>query len=120
MTEITDSEAAEVLWASSERGEAAVKRAWEKARRLDHCTQRTSASPPWSGTSIDQVSLDIFDVRAIVYAAYLAAGWDAEPMEDEPAPAHDHQWVILGAQPDARMLPGEWTLETLQAAGEQR
>lgn len=74
MTEITDAEAAEVLWASSEQGKAAVKAAREKARRLDHCTQRTPASPPWSGTSTDQVSLDIADIGAIVYAAHLAAG----------------------------------------------
>lgn len=85
------------------------------------------------------------EIAQVVYAAYLAAGWDAEPMEDEP-PAHDHHWAILAAQPhtpfvvlgkpvphtivlircaecgepDSRMLPGEWALETLQEAGEQQ
>jgi len=127
MTEITDAEAAEVLWASSEQGLAATRAAWEKRGSLG-------------------VDLDRADISAIVYAAYLAAGWDAEPMEDEPAPAHDHQWAILGAQPhtpsvmfgkpvphtivlirctecgepDSRMLPGEWALEDLQATGEQQ
>ena len=72
MTDISDAEAAEVLWASSEQGMAAVKAAWDKARVLDHCTQRAPASPPWSGTSTDQVSLDMADVGAIVYAAFLA------------------------------------------------
>jgi hypothetical protein len=125
MTEITDAEAAEVLWASSEQGKAAVKAAWEWAD-LHHLDK-------W---------MDLADVSAIVYAAYLAAGWDDEPAEDdEPAPAHDHHWVILGAQPhtppaifyskpvphtivlirctecgepDSRMVAGEWTLHELR------
>ena len=66
MTEITDSEAVKVLWASSEQGKAAVKAAHEKARRLG-------------------VDIDPLETGAIVYAAYLAAGWDAEP-----ALAHEH------------------------------
>lgn len=146
MTEITDAEATEVLWASSEQSKAAVTTAWETARRLDHCTQRTPASPPWSGTSTDQVSLDIADVAATVYAAYLAAGWDAGP--DEPR-EHVHDWKVRNsangisfnphggpsvsaAQTVAllrcagcgdvasRILAGRWTLEDLQATGEQQ
>jgi len=146
LTEISDLEAASALWAGGEPGKEAVRAAWDEARKLDHCTQRTPASPPWSGTSTDQVSLEIGDVSVIVYAAAIAAGWDAEPMEDEAAPAHDHRWAILGVQPhtptvlfgkpvphtivlirctecgepDARMLPGEWTLGDLQATGEQQ
>ena len=134
MTEITDAEAAEVLWASSEQGKAAVRAGWEKARKLG--LDKPSGHDP-----------DMADIGAIVYAAYLAAGQYAGPMEDdEPAPAHEHHWAILGAQPhtptamfgkpvphtivlmrctecgepDSRMLPGEWTLETLQEMGEQQ
>lgn len=125
MTEITDAQAAEVLWASSEQGKAAVKAAWE-----------------WASSNLD-VWPDMPDMTAIVYAAYLAAGWDAEPMEEEAALAHDHQWAILGAQPhtptvmfgkpvphtivliqcercgepDSRMIAGEWTLREVQGFG---
>jgi hypothetical protein len=91
MTEITDAVVAEVLWASSEQGKAAVKAAWEKAGRLDHCTQRTPASPPWSGTSTDQVSLDIADVGAIVYAAISALQRVSRP--DIQYFAEDGTWV---------------------------
>ena len=130
MTEITDAEAAGVLWASSEQGKVAVMAACRKADELG-----LTRAPGRPATVIEPA-----DIGAIVYAAYLAAGWDAEPMEDEAAPAHDHQWAVLGAQPhtpsvifgkpvphtivllrctecgelDARMLPGEWTLEVLQ------
>jgi hypothetical protein len=127
MTETTDTKAAEVLWASSEQGKAAHQAAWLKLRELGLVP-----------------SVDATQLGQIVYAAFLAAGWDAEPMEDEPAPAHDHQWAILGAQPhtpitpfvliggkpvphtivlirctecgepDSRMLPGEWTLHELR------
>jgi hypothetical protein len=126
MTDITDAEAAEVLWASSEQGEAAVRAAYDRARSY--------------GVLMTGAHVTESDISGIVYAAYLAAGWDPEPMEDEPAPAHDHQWTILAAQPhtpavmfgkpvphtivlvrctacsepDSRMLPGEWTLEDLQ------
>src|ERR1019366_2277780 len=106
---------AEVLGASSEQGKAAHQAAWLKLRELGLVP-----------------SVDATQLGQIVYAAFLAAGWDAEPMEDEPAPAHDHQWAILGAQPhtpitpfvligctecgepDSRMLPGEWTLHELR------
>jgi hypothetical protein len=123
MTEITDAEAAEVLWASSEQGKSAVQAAWAKALDLNVAFVSTGKN--------------MADVRAIVYAAYLAAGWDAEPMEDDE-PAHLHSWGILGAQPhtpfvvigkpvphtivlirctecgepDALMLVGEWTVDT--------
>ena len=124
---ITDDEAAEVLWASSEQGKAAVRAAHEKAAAL--------------GLVNEQDGLAWADIGAIVYAACLAAGWDAEPMEDAgPAPACLHSWAILAAQPhipavmfskpvphtialirctacsepDSRMLVGEWTLEDLQ------
>ena len=126
MTEITDAMAAEVLWASSEQGKAAVKAACDRARSF--------------GVLMTGAHLSESNVSGLVYAAFLAAGWDAEPMEDEPAPAHDHQWVILGAQPhtpsvmfgkpvphtivlirctecgepDTRMLAGEWTLHELR------
>ena len=125
MTEITDAMAAEVLWASSEQGKAAVRAAWDRAGRVD---------PEWTKGRLDQAG-----ISAVVYAAFLAAGWDAEPVEAEPAPAHDHQWVILGVQPhirnldgtavsytvalirctecgepDTRMLAGEWSLHELQ------
>ena len=66
MTEITDAEVAEIQWASSEQGTAAVRAAWGKARSL----------------GLDKPSghdLDMADVGAIVYAAYLAAGWDGAP-----------------------------------------
>ena len=60
MTHITDDEAAEILWASSDEGKAAVRAAWAKARAL----------------GLDKPSghdLDMADVGAIVYAAFLAA-----------------------------------------------
>ena len=63
MTEINDAEVAEVLWASSEQGMAAVRAGWERAKQL----------------GLDRPSghdLDMADVGAVVYAAYLAAGWD--------------------------------------------
>lgn len=47
----------EALWASGEQGKAAVKAGYEKARQLGWTT-------------------DMADIGAIVYAAYLAAGWD--------------------------------------------
>ncbi len=34
MTEITDAEAAEILWASSSEGEAALRAAWDKTKAL--------------------------------------------------------------------------------------
>ena len=127
MTEITDDEAAEVLWASSEQGKAAVKAAWEKRCLL--------------GTDLDRV-----DIGTIVYAAFLAAGRDAVPGElleaSEPEPAGcEHRWTILAAQetippgftfgkpvphtavltrceecgqPESWLLIGAWTLEDLK------
>ena len=60
MTEINDAEVAEILWASSEQSKAACRAAFEKARQI--------------GASVDHA-----EVGAIVYAAYLAAGWAAAP-----------------------------------------
>jgi hypothetical protein len=126
MTEITDTEAAEVLWASSEQGKAAHQAAWLKLRELGLVP-----------------SVDATQLGQIVYAAFLAdLRVAAECVEDdEPVPAHDHHWSILGVQPhtpvamflakpvphtialmrctecgepDTRMLPGEWTLHELR------
>lgn len=138
MTEITDAEAAEVLWASSEQGKAAVMAAWERWEKIRH--NAPDAALPGI------IMVDRADISAIVYAAYLAAGWDAEAMEDEPAPVHLHCWEILGVQPhmpavmfgkpiphtivlmrcsecgepDTRMLPGEWAKADLEGSGEQQ
>lgn len=127
MTEITNAEAAEVLWASSEQGEAAVKAAYEYLRNLDE--------EDGGGRRVGMA-----DVGAAVYAAYLAAGWDAEPTEDA-AHGCQHSWTILGAQevppvmafmtkpvlrtavlarcaecgePTSWLLNGTWTLEALR------
>lgn len=127
MTDISNEETAEVLWASSEQGIAAVKAAWEEA-----CKLRVT-----EGRYPDKIT----DYAPIVYAAHLAAGWDSEAMEGDAEPAHLHAWTTLGVQPyipwvvigkpiphirvllrcsecgepDTRTLPGEWTLEDLQA-----
>jgi hypothetical protein len=132
MTDVTDAEAAEVLWASSEQGKAAVQAGWKRAEAIG-------------------ARVYLVEVGAIVYAAYLAAGQDAEPMEDgeaapaedEPKPAHLHSWAVLSVQPhtpwmpfgkpiphtialvrcsacgepDARRLPGEWTAKDLERGG---
>ena len=116
-------EGAEVAWARSELGKAAHNAAWLKLRELDLVQY-----------------VDATQLGQIIYAALVAAWPATEPMEDVPAPAHDHQWAILGAQPhtpavmlgkpvphtivlirctecgepDTRMLPGEWTLAQLQ------
>lgn len=82
MTDITDAEAAEVLWASTEQGRAARLAACRKADELG--LSRTAGRPA--------MVVEPADISAIVYAAYLAAGWDAEPMEEDEPPAHDHQW----------------------------
>jgi hypothetical protein len=123
MTEITDAMAAEVLWASSEQGKAAVRAGWERAESIG-------------------VRADLAEVGAVVYAAYLAAGWDGEtePGEDEPELAHLHSrvvlavqpytpWVVIGkpvpytivlmrcsacGEPETRTLLGTWTVEDLQ------
>lgn len=136
MTEITDAEAAEERWASSEQGKAAVMAACHKADELGLSRAAGRAA----------VVVEPADISAIVYAACLAAGWDAETMGGEPGPAHLHHWLILGVQPhipfvvigkpvphtivlmrcsecgepDTWMLAGEWTPEVLQATGEQR
>jgi hypothetical protein len=65
MTEITDAEVAEIQWASSEQGMAAVKAACDLARSL--------------GVLGTRAYLTESDVSAIVYAAYLAAGWSGVP-----------------------------------------
>jgi urease accessory protein UreF len=131
MTEIADAEAAEVLWASSDQGKAAVRAALDRAWRVD---------PEWTKGRLDPP-----DIAAIVYAAYLAAGWDAEPAEDEPA--HLHSWVTAGVQQvgksletllnlnpartiallrcsacgdvATRTLPGSWTMEDLRGVDQQ-
>jgi hypothetical protein len=128
MTEITDAMAAEVLWASDELGKAAVRAAWDKAKSLGLGTR----------------SADIADIGAIVYAAYLAAGWDAGPTEaDEPELAGcEHKWAVLKVQavspsgitfgkpiphtaalarcrdcgqPESWLLAGEWKRDDLAA-----
>lgn len=55
MTEITDAEVAEIQWASSEEGKAALRAAWDKTKRLGLGTR----------------AVDMADIGAIVYAAYL-------------------------------------------------
>jgi hypothetical protein len=135
MTDITDAEAAEVLWASSDEGKAAVLAACRKADDLG--LPGTCGRPP--------AVIEPADISAIVYAAYLAAGWDAEPAEDEPA--HLHSWVTAGVQQvgksletllnlnpartiallrcsacgdvATRTLPGSWTLEDLRGVDQQ-
>ena len=128
MTETTDAEAAEILWASSEQGNAAVEAALKKAQRLGWAVATTGIAA---------------DIAAVIYAAYLAAGWDAEPdgpdEESEPeSSCGEHQWALLKAQdatpkfpfssphtavlarclecaqPEAWLLIGAWTLEDLQ------
>jgi hypothetical protein len=69
MTDIADAEAAEVLWASSEQGKAAILAGCRKADDLG--LPGTRGRPP--------AVIEPADISAIVYAAYLAAGWDAEP-----------------------------------------
>lgn len=64
MTDITDAEAAEVLWASSREGMAAVKAAWDRAKQLG-----IAGHPVVTGRR----PIDMADIGAIVYAAYLAA-----------------------------------------------
>lgn len=64
MTEITDAEAAEILWASSEQGMAAVKAAWERAKQLG-----IAGHPVVTGGR----PIDMADIGAIVYVAHLAA-----------------------------------------------
>ena len=125
MTEITDAEAAEVLWASSEQGKAAHQAAWLKLRELGLVP-----------------SVDATQLGQIVYAAFLAAGWDGGTAPAE-AVGHVHDWKVHGKQgdisvnptggpsfdlqttvalmrctecgePDTRMLPGEWTLHELR------
>lgn len=66
MTQISDAEAAEVLWASSEEGKAAVRAGWERAKQIG-----IAGHPVVTGGR----PIDMADIGAIVYAAYLAAGW---------------------------------------------
>jgi len=68
MTEITDAEAAEVLWNMSEQARAAVRAAHRRAVEIG-------------------VKVDVAGVGAIVYAACLAAGWDGAGEGAGPEPA---------------------------------
>jgi hypothetical protein len=70
MTDITDAEAAEVLWASSEQGKAAVKAAWDRWKQI----RRNAPDAALPGV----IFVDQADIGAIVYAAYLAAGFGRE------------------------------------------
>lgn len=135
MTEISDAELDEITWANSDQGQAAVRAAWEKTKEV--ALRRWQDQKP-VGAGID---IDIADVSAIVYAAYLAAGWGAEPTEDA-VHGCQHSWTILDAQevppimafitkpiprtavltrcttcgePTARVLDGTWTRETFAA-----
>ena len=85
MTDITDAEAAEVLWASSEQGKAAVMAAWEKAKALQ------VADP---GTGRFKEGADMADIGAIVYAAYQAAGWDSADKNTGPEPFRDMESFV--------------------------
>lgn len=90
MTEITDAEVLEIQWASSEQGKAAVRAAWDKAQRLRLNEGRYPTT--------------MADVSAIVYAAYLAAGWDGEPDgEDEPESPAPTITVTVGHLMDRRL-----------------
>lgn len=64
MTEINDDEVTEILWASSEAGMAAVKAAWVRAKQLG-----IAGHPVVTGGR----PIDMADIGAIVYAAFLAA-----------------------------------------------
>lgn len=122
MTEINDTEAAEVLWSSSEQGKAAFRGAWVKLHKM----------------GLHQ-HVDATQLGQVLYAAHLAVEQVAPEPEEEPAPAHLHHWAALAAQryvpsvmigkpvphtvflvrctgcgePDSLMLAGEWTLEDL-------
>ena len=61
MSEISDEEAREILWASSEQGMAAVRAAWDKAQDLDRDYSRYVTC-----------RLTEADIAAVVYAAYQA------------------------------------------------
>ena len=87
MTEITDAEAAEVLWASSEQGKAAHQAAWLKLRELGLVP-----------------SVDATQLGQIVYAAFLAAGWDGGTAPAE-AVGHVHDWKVHGKQGDISVNP---------------
>jgi len=129
---ITDAEAAEVAWASSDEGKAAVRAAWERAGDL-------GIAGPHEGMADVHMS----DIGAIAYAAHLAAEAAGEDPEEEEAPpdACPHQWAVLKAQdctpwvafgkptphtavlarclecaqPEAFLLIGAWTAEDLEA-----
>jgi len=122
MTEITDAEAAEVLWASGEQGRAAFRGAWVKLHKM----------------GLHQ-HVDATQLGQVLYAAHLAMEQAGAELEDEPVPAHLHHWAVLGAQPytpfvmvgkpvphtialvrclecgepDSLILAGEWTLGDL-------
>ena len=133
MTEITDAEVAEIQWASSEDGKAAVRSGWEKAKHL----------------GLDKPSghdLDMADVGAIIWAAHQAAEAMREPGDDEPESVGcAHSWTVLGAQeapplmnlfgkqlprtavlascthcgqPVSWLLDGVWTLADLREGGQ--
>jgi hypothetical protein len=62
------SEEGELRWAASQQGAAAIRAAWDRAQDLDRDLRQ------WATARLSES-----DVAEIVYAAYLAAGWDGEP-----------------------------------------
>lgn len=128
MTEISDTEAAEVLWSSDDEGRAANQAAWEAAKRLDLLK-----------------NLDRADIGALVWAAHQAAEEvrTGQGGEEAVGLTCQHSWTILDAQevpppptfigkpmprtavltrcancgePATRVLEGTWTRETFAAA----
>lgn len=89
MTRITDGEAAEVLWASSEAGRAAVRAGWDRAQQAG-----IAGHPVTSGGR----PIDMADIAAVVYAAFRAVPPDGEPGEAAQPAGHEHDWAVLGAQ----------------------
>ena len=106
------------------RGQGRGRAAWDKTKALGLGTR----------------AVDMADVGAIVYAAYLAAGWDAEPGEPRE---HVHAWEVRNSADGisfnptggpsvgvtqtivllrcdgcgdvaSRILTGRWTLEDLR------
>ena len=65
MTEISDAEVAEIQWASSDQGRVAVRAAHARAVAIG-------------------AKVDMAEAGAIVYAACLAAGWNADGARLEP------------------------------------
>lgn len=93
MTEISDAEAREALWASSEAGRAAVAAACEKADDLGF--PRTGGQPA--------KVIEVRDIAAIAYAAHRAheevAELEArEEREERADERHVHRWRAKGVQ----------------------